>query len=196
MKIAVILGSARNGRMGERVSKWVLGAVEKLDNTEFKLMDLAEYDLPFMREPLPPRYNPNREVSETIQKWLDDIAWADAYVFITPEYNRALPAELKNAIDTIGHEGDKKPAAIVSYSGTPTGGIVAQQQLRTAVNQIEMMPIQAFVVVPFVQEVFNEDGSLSEQTLASGHSPDSMLTGALEQLQWYADALTAARQNS
>lgn len=196
MKIAVVLGSARDGRMGERVGNWVTNALDKLNNIEFKLLDIAEYDLPFMREAMPPRYNPNRQVDENVVRWLNDIAWADAYIFITPEYNRALPAELKNAIDTIGHEGDRKPAAFVSYSGTPTGGLAAQQMLRNVVNQIEITPIQAFVVIPFVGETLNEDGSLSEQTIASGHSPESMLHGALEQLLWYANALKVARESN
>lgn len=196
MKIAVVLGSARDGRMGERVGNWVTDALDKLDNVEFKLLDIAEYDLPFMREAMPPRYNPNRQIGENVQRWLNDIAWADAYIFITPEYNRALPAELKNAIDTIGHEGDRKPAGFVSYSGTPTGGLAAQQMLRNVVNQIEIMPIQAFVTIPFVGEVLNEDGSLTEQTIASGHSPASMLNGAIEQLLWYSRALKVARESN
>ena len=194
MKIAVILGSARDGRLGERVSRWVMDAVAELKETEVKLFDITDYNLPFMREAIPPRYNPQRDVSENVQRWLNDIAWADAYVFITPEYNRSFPAELKNAIDTIGHEGDKKPAGFVSYSATPTGGLAAQQGLRTVVNQIEMMPIQAFVTVPFAQEVFNEDGSFTDAALVSGHTPDSMLQGALEQLVWYGNVLKAGRE--
>lgn len=195
MKIAVILGSARDGRMGERVGSWVANALDTFDTVEFKLLDVADYDLPFMRDAIAPRYNPNRQVGENVQRWLNDIAWADAYIFITPEYNRALPAELKNAVDTIGHEGDRKPAGFVSYSATPTGGLAAQQMLRNIVNQIEIMPIQAFVVIPFVGEVLNEDGTLTEQTIASGHSPGSMLSGAVEQLLWYANALKVARES-
>lgn len=195
MKIAVILGSARDGRMGERVGKWVLSTVEKLDNVEFKFMDISEYDLPFMREAISPRYNPNRQVEEKIAHWLEDLSWADAYLFITPEYNRSLPGELKNALDLIAHEGDRKPAGFVSYSGTPTGGLAAQQELRNAVNQLEMLPIPAFVAIPFVGEVFDEDGSLTEQVISNGHSPDSMLGSALEQLLWYGKALKVARES-
>jgi NAD(P)H-dependent FMN reductase len=196
MKIAVILGSARNGRMGERVSKWVLNAVDQIDTIEFKFMDVGEYDLPFMREAISPRYNPNRQVDDEVQRWLDDISWADGYVFITPEYNRALPGEFKNALDSIAHEGDRKPAAFVSYAGTPTAGLAAQQELRNVVNMLEIIPIPAFVAIPFVQEVFSEDGSLTEQAVSSGHSPDSMLADALDQLQWYTNALSVARQSN
>lgn len=195
MKIAVILGSARDSRVGARVGKWVLNTVQELEGVEAKFIDLVEYDLPFMRESMPPRYNPDRQVNENTQRWLDDLAWADGYVFITPEYNRALPGELKNALDLIGHQGDKKPAAFVSYSGTPTGGLVAQQQLRNVVNQLEMLPVPAYVAVPFAQEVFNEDGTLTDAVRAGGHSPESMLAGELEQLLWYTNALKVARES-
>jgi len=196
MKIAIILGSTREGRVGARVGKWVLSAVEQIEGVEAKFMDLIDYDLPFMREAVSPRYNPQRQVPESVQKWLNDIADVDGYIFITPEYNRAMPAELKNAIDTIGHEGDKKPAAFVSYSGTPSGGLAAQQELRNAVNMLEMTPVPAFVVVPFAGEVLNEDGALTDAVKASGHSPDSMLSGELEQLVWYIDALKTAREKA
>jgi NAD(P)H-dependent FMN reductase len=194
MKIAVILGSARDGRQGEKVSKWVVSSVQNLHSVELKVLDLKDYDLPFMREGIPPRYNPEREVSENVQQWLEDIAWADAYILVTPEYNRSVPAELKNALDTIGHEGDKKPAMIVSYSGTPTGGLAAQQEFRTILNHIEMIPVPAFVAIPLVQTVFNEDGTFTDAVKASGHSPDSMLKGALDDLLWYGRALKAARK--
>ena len=194
MKIAVILGSARDGRLGQRVGKWVLSATEKLDGVEATFMDLADYDLPFMRDAVSPRYSPERKVPEIVQKWLDDLADADGYIFITPEYNRAIPGELKNALDTIGHEADKKPAAFVSYSATPTGGLAAQQELRNIVNMLEMSPVPAFVAVPFAGEVFNEDGTITEATLATGHSPESMLQGELDQLVWYANALKVARE--
>lgn len=195
MKIAVVLGSTRDGRVGARVGKWVMNAVSDRD-TEVKSLDLAEYDLPFMREAISPRYNPNRTVAANTQRWLDDLAWADGYIFVTPEYNRSIPGELKNAIDLIAHEGDKKPAAIVSYSGTPTGGLAAQQDLRNALNQLDMLPVPSVVAVPFAQEVFNEDGTLSAATLASGHSPDSVLQDEVDQLLWYADALKTAREKA
>jgi NAD(P)H-dependent FMN reductase len=197
MKVAVILGSTRDGRLGDRVAKWVMNtANEHHEDNEAKLLDLLDYDLPFFREPGSPRYTPDRKVSDKVKHWLDDIAAADAYIFVTPEYNRSFPGELKNAIDTIAHEADKKPAAIVSYSATPTGGLAAQEALRQVINFIEMIPIPSVVTVPHAGDAFDENGQPSEAFKANQYGPHGALQSALVELKWYSDALAAARQSS
>src|SRR6266496_4644729 len=143
MKLAIILGSARAGRLGERVAHWVVATAKEQASIDATLLDLHDFNLPFMREAHSPRYNSDRRPVGDVKRWLDTIAAADAYVFITPEYNRGYPGELKNALDTIGHEADKKPAAIISYSSGPTGGLAAQQALRPVVNALDMSPIPA-----------------------------------------------------
>jgi NAD(P)H-dependent FMN reductase len=194
MKVAVILGSTREGRLGDRVAKWVMSvANEHHEDSNATLLDLLDYNLPFMREPGSPRYTPDRQVGDNVKRWLNDIAAADAYIFVTPEYNRSFPGELKNAIDTIAHEADKKPAAIVSYSATPTGGLAAQEALRQVINFIEMIPTPSVVAVPHAGDAFDEAGTPSEAFAANQFGPHSALQSALAELKWYSDALAAAR---
>src|ERR1035438_10542452 len=98
MKIQIILGSTRPGRVVERVGKWVAAAAQEVEGFEVEVVDLADYDLPFFDEPISPRYNPDRKLSPAVQRWIAKLSEADGYVFVTPEYNHSITGVLKNAI--------------------------------------------------------------------------------------------------
>src|SRR5689334_3056196 len=94
--------------------------------------------MPLFDEPLSPLANPDRRPSTAVRAWLAAMAAADAYVFVTPEYNHAPPAALKNALDFLATEAAGKPA---SYSTTAHGGTLAGQQLRLALAKAGMLPL-------------------------------------------------------
>jgi NAD(P)H-dependent FMN reductase len=196
MRIAIILGSTRVGRVGQRVARWVESTAREKIHEDIALLDLLDFELPFLREAGPPRYTPDRKPSPKVQPWLDAIAAADGYIIVTPEYNRSFPGELKNALDTIGHEADRKPAAIISYSGTPTGGLAAQEALRPVINFIEMIPTPAVLAIPNAQLQVNEDGTLSSEAVSGPRSLQGGLDALLQELIWYAVALKTARERS
>jgi NAD(P)H-dependent FMN reductase len=90
MKIGIVLGSSRAERLGERACPFVMACADRMPEAEFALFDLAAYKLPFFDEAIPPWNNPARQAEPNVQCWLDDMAWADGYLFVVPEYNTGL----------------------------------------------------------------------------------------------------------
>ena len=98
LKVAVILGSTRPGRNGEAVAQWVYETAKKRSNdAEFEYVDIKDFDLPLLDEPVPPSQGQyNKDHTKT---WSAKIESFDAFIFVTPEYNHGIPGALKNAID-------------------------------------------------------------------------------------------------
>lgn len=186
MNIAVILGSTRNGRVGERVAKWAASEAQKDPGNKVEILDLKDFGLPFFDEPMSPQYNPNRQPSAVVQKWLDKVAAADAYIVVTPEYNRSFPAVLKNALDYIAYEASGKPAAVVSYSGTPAGGEAAQVQLRPVLSAVKMLPTPTYVTVSTAHNTITEEGETAAEIAAMPYGPHTLVAAAIAELKQFA----------
>ena len=190
-KVAIIIGSTREGRVTDRLATWVAEEVKK--HAEHEIIDLKDYPLPFFDEAISPRYNPERTPSEAVQKWLNKIAEFDAYVLLTPEYNRATSGVLKNALDFVAYEMEQKPVALIGH-GT-TGGAQAVGNLRNALPGVGAVTIpQAIYFSHRVGEVISEDGLLHEEIAANPYGPQTALASQAEQLVWFADALSAAKK--
>jgi len=129
MTISVIIGSTRQGRFSEKPAQWILQQLHKREGIEARLLDLREFPMPFFDQPMPPAM-PGRPPyeHEVVKKWTAQIAASDAFVFVTPEYNYGTSAVLKNAIDWVHPEWNRKAAAFVSYGSAM--GARAVQQLR------------------------------------------------------------------
>ena len=191
MKLAIVVGSTREGRQTLKQAKWVLKTAKQNEDTEAELVDLANYPMPFMDEPISPRYNQNRQIDPRAKKFLDKINEFDAYVFVTPEYNHSIPAVLKNAFDYITWELQRKPAAIVSH-GT-VGGARAAMHLKEIISEARAVPIPSFVAFPHMSDNIDEEGKLNEELLANPYGPQATLENMLDELEWYSDALATAR---
>jgi NAD(P)H-dependent FMN reductase len=153
----IVIGSTRPGRVGEPVAAWFAERAERHGGFEVDVADLAELDLPLLDEPKHPRL---REYSKDhTRAWSANVEAADAFVFVTSEYNYGYPAALKNAIDYLHHEWQYKPAAFVSYGGV-AAGTRAVQQLKQVVSALKMVTITESVNIPFVQQ-FLDDGVIS-----------------------------------
>jgi NAD(P)H-dependent FMN reductase len=114
-RILLILGSTREGRVGERVALWLLRQLDGQQAAAFELVDLRDYPLPIYERPSGERRG------ATVQRWADKVAAADGYVVVTPEYNHGYPAALKSALDHASDEWNRKPVAFVSYGGHAAG---------------------------------------------------------------------------
>jgi NAD(P)H-dependent FMN reductase len=191
MKLAVIVGSTRQGRQTLKQAKWVAKTAAKIDGVEVSVLDLADYPMPFFEEAASPRYNPNREIHEVAKKWLNDLAAADAYVVVTPEYNHSIPGVLKNAFDYLDWQLVKKPAAIVSHGSV--GGARAAMHLKEILSEGKAVPIPSFVAFHGVSEDISDEGAVSDGLLANPYGPQGALDGLLTELKWYSDALAEAR---
>jgi NAD(P)H-dependent FMN reductase len=192
MKLQVIVGSTRPGRVSPRVAAWVANVAKNLPDTTVEVVDLADYQLPYLDEPISPQYNPNRQPSPEAKKWLNKIAEADAYVLVTPEYNRSYSAVLKNALDYIDFQFAKKPVALVAHGST--GGAQAVSHLRGVLPGLKSFTTPtATYIVGRAGEMIDENGQLHAELKSSPMSPQAALQGTLDELKWYSDALSVAR---
>ncbi|HET9850375.1 MAG TPA: NAD(P)H-dependent oxidoreductase [Candidatus Saccharimonadales bacterium] len=191
MKLLIIIGSTRPGRLTERLAKWVEASAKKLPEIDAELVDLADYPLPFMNEPRSPRFNPERHLPPEIQKWVQKMAEGDAYIFVTPEYNHSIPGVLKNTLDFITWELVKKPATIVSH-GT-VGGARATMHLKEILSESRAAIIPTQVAVAGLGDKIDEAGQLSTEQKTLEYGPQTALDNMLGELSWYGQALSAAR---
>lgn len=192
MKLAVIVGTTRQGRQTLKQAKWVVNEAKAVDGVEVELLDLADYPMPFFEEPASPRFNPDRKPEGNVKKWLDKLESKDAYIFVTPEYNHSIPGVLKNAFDYIDWQLNHKPATVVSH-GT-VGGARATMHLKEIISESKAVPIQNAVAFHGLSEGVDEDGKLSAELAANPYGPQTAIRAMLSELKWYSDALATARQ--
>lgn len=158
-KIQIILGTTRDGRNGSKVSSWVMNYLStlKTKDVEFELVDLLDWDLPFVHYHMPPLMG--EYPKGKVQDWANKIAEADGYLIVTPEYNHGYPAVLKNALDLINKEWNGKPVAFVSY-GAAAGGVRAVEQLIQVVVELRMHPLKDQVNIQNIWAAFDEEGKV------------------------------------
>src|SRR5579884_2875401 len=157
-RLLVIIGSTRPGRAGRPIGSWFAERVRRHGGFQLDVADLAEIDLPLLDEPEHPRFG--RYTHQHTRDWSARVDRADAIVFVTPEYNYGYPAAVKNAIDYLHREWADKPVGFVSYGGV-AAGTRAVQQLKQVVTALAMMPTQASVNIPFVQQFLGDDGAIT-----------------------------------
>src|SRR5207302_5173791 len=151
LKIAIILGSTRPGRNGEAVAKWVREIAKKRTGAEFELVDIKDFNLPLLDEPMPPMKG---QYSKPHTKaWAAKIGSFDGYVFVTPEYNHGVPGALKNAIDFLFREWNDKAAGFVSYGGA--GGARAVEQLRLVLAEVHIATVRNQVLLSMFTDFEN-----------------------------------------
>jgi NAD(P)H-dependent FMN reductase len=142
-RIGIIIGSTRPGRNGEQVARWVLEVARQRTDAAFELVDIAEYELPLLDEPLPPSMG--QYTKPHTKKWAATIEALDGFVFVTPEYNHGPSGALKNAIDYLYREWHNKAAGFVSYGGA--GGARAVEQLRLVMGELMVADVRAQVLL-------------------------------------------------
>ncbi len=138
LKIAVILGSTREGRNGAAVADWVLQQAAARTGADYELVDLRDYPMPFFEAPVSPAYVPPTDPA--VLRWAAKMAEFDGYVFVTPEYNHSFSAVLKNALDSIYSEFNNKAAAFVSYGAFQ--GARAVEQLRLVASELQLAHVR------------------------------------------------------
>ncbi|MDX2847952.1 NAD(P)H-dependent oxidoreductase [Streptomyces sp. PA03-3a] len=147
-RIAVILGSTRPGRIGAGVAQWVYENAALRDDAEYELVDVADYALPLLDEPVPPsmgRYSRPHTFA-----WAEKIASFDGYVFVTAEYNHSIPGALKNAIDYLFAEWNHKAAGFVAYGSA--GGTRAVEHLRLVMAELRVATVRAQVALSLFRD--------------------------------------------
>lgn len=132
LKIGIILGSTRQGRVSPQVGDWVKGIADKRGDADYEIVDIANFNLPFVfttagEEP-------------GIKAWSEKLTSLDGFVFIVQEYNHSITGALKNALDTARDEWNNKAAGIVSYGST--GGARAAEHLRGICGELQIADVR------------------------------------------------------
>ncbi|MEH1165480.1 NAD(P)H-dependent oxidoreductase [Micromonospora sp. CPCC 205539] len=174
LRIAVIIGSTREGRAGDRVARWFVDQVERHDDLAVTVVDLTEYDFPtsYPAEP-----------TASIRAFVREVGRADGFVVVTPEYNHSFPAPLKQAIDYAYDEWQAKPVGFVSY-GCGSTGLHAVDQLRTVFTALHAMTVRDVVGIDLLG---GEPSALGADELCRDTSV------LLDQLRWWGLALRDGR---
>ncbi len=141
LRIGIIIGSTRPGRKGEVVARWALEIAKQRSDAEFELVDIRDYELPLLDEPIPAMMG--QYAHEHTRRWSARIASFDAYVFVTPEYNHGIAGALKNAIDFLYAEWVNKAAGFISYGGA--SGTRAVEHLRLVMAELQVATVRAQV---------------------------------------------------
>jgi NAD(P)H-dependent FMN reductase len=183
IRIGIILGSTRPNRNGEQVAAWVLANASQRSDAEFALIDLRDYDLPLLDEPIPPAAGQPYQHEHT-KRWSETIAAFDGFIFVTPEYNHSVPGALKNAIDFLYHEWTNKAVGIVSYGSS--GGARAAEALRLIAGELQMADVRQQVLFSLMTEFENY----------SVFRPADYQVGMLNTLLAWTNALTPLRTAS
>lgn len=181
--VPVVIGSIRLGRNTPRLARLLESKLRERADTTPELIDLAEYDLPMLRERL--RYL--EDPPDALVRLGEHMRRADALVIVSPEYNKGYPAALKNALDALGSELRRKPVGIACHSTGAFGGSVVLQRLRPVLMNLGAVPIPASMTIPHIATAIAEDGT--PQVDEHGGRAERFL----DELAWYGRALKAAR---
>lgn len=178
IRLAVIVGSTREGRFGPTVARWFAAQAEQRDDMAVDLIDLADVGLPSV---YPRQFGPAE------QAFVDRIGEADAIVVVTPEYNHGYPASLKQAIDVPHGQWQAKPVGFVSYGGM-AGGLRAVEQLRQVFAELHAVTVRDTVSFHNFHQLFDDAGEPVDP-----EGPEAAAKVMLDQLAWWASALRTAR---
>lgn len=177
LRVALVIGSVREGRLGSSVARWAATHADRRADLEIDVVDLRDLDLPAH---LPDDPTPGQ------QEWAERVGRADAFLIVTPEYNRGIPASLKHAIDAVREEWYAKPAAVVAYGGQARG-LRAAEQLRLVLGELHVNVLRDVVCLGIA------DGALDESGWVRGPGAVRALETALDRLAWWGAALRTAR---
>ena len=186
-KIAVIIGSTRAGRFADKPARWIHDIASQRDDIEVELIDLRDYPMPFFDEVASNAWAPSQ--NEVAQRWQKKVAQFDGYIFVTAEYNRSIPAVLKNALDYAYPEWNRKPAAVVGYGSV--GAARAVEQLRLMAIELQMAPTRTGVHIQGADfmAVWQNGKEIAELPYLQQNATDM-----LDQLVWWTKALKTARE--
>ena len=184
LNVGIIIGSTRPGRKAEGVARWVHAIASKRSDASYEVVDIADYNLPHLDEPMPPsmiQYSkPHTKV------WAKKIESLDAFVFVTPEYNHSTSGALKNAIDFLFREWNDKAAGFVGYGAA--GGTRAVEHLRLVLGELKVADVRAQVALSLFTDF--------EQFTHFKPSPhqEGSVNAMLDDLLPWAEALRDLRQ--
>jgi NAD(P)H-dependent FMN reductase len=191
-RLQIIVGSTRPGRFADKPLAWMVDRLSGREEFELDVLDLRDYPLPYFDSPMSPvrtqRDYPNEAVA-ALGKRFDS---ADGFIALTSEYNHGYPASLKNAMDYVFPEFNRKPMAFVGYGNV--GGARAIEQLRLVAVEFEMAPLRHAVHI--LPSIMLPAMTADEFSISLFESLDERLEMLIKDLTWWTTALKVAREAS
>lgn len=184
LAIQVIVGSVREGRMALPVAHWVMEQAGGRAGLACELVDLKEWDLPFYWHAKPPAMGGYADPLQ--QRWAAKVDAADGYILVAPEYNHGASAVLKNALDTVYAEWNRKPVAFVAYGGM--GGARSVEQLTMVARELQMAPLEGSLHLQGIWQRREGDRFLADDR------ENQRLGHLFDELGWWGRALKAGRE--
>lgn len=189
LKIAIVLGSTRQGRKGDAVADWVLDRAALRTAADYELLDLRDHPLPFFDAPVSPAWM--APTDPAVVRWAETVAAFDGFVFVTPEYNHAYSAVLKNALDSIYGEFNNKAAAFVSYGSY--SGARAVEQLRLVASELQLAHVRQQVGFSLFTD-FTDFGTPAAR-FTPGEQHDATVETLFDQLESWAGGMRSIRES-
>ncbi|MBN2876466.1 MAG: NAD(P)H-dependent oxidoreductase [Bacilli bacterium] len=177
LRIAIILGSTREGRVGASVGNWVKDHLQTEEGIVYEIIDLRDYPLPFL--------GTSKDMTEVV-KWNNTLSKYDGFIFITAEYNHSIPAVLKNALDSAKEVWFNKASGVISYGSS--NGARAAEHLRSILTELRVANVRTQVMFSLFED-FNEEG------FSPRNIHQSNLDEMSQQLIFWANALKTLRTN-
>jgi NAD(P)H-dependent FMN reductase len=185
LNLAIILGSVRRDRIGLRVARYAVAALQGRGH-QVTLVDPVEYPLPLLDRMY--KEYAQGQAPDVLERLAEVIRRADGYVIVSAEYNHSIPPALSNLLDHFLEEYFFKPSAIICYSAGAFGGVRAAMQLRAMLAEMGMSSIPSLLPMPQASELLDQDGR------PTGDRPGDAADHFFDELEWYAESLRAARQ--
>jgi len=187
-KLKIISSTVRPGRKGPVIAKWIAETAARHGGFDVEVLDLGELNLPVMNEAVHPVMKQYEH--EYTKQWSAKIEEADAFIFVTAEYDYSYPASLKNALEYLVHEWAYKPSGLVSYSIGAFAGVRAVMSLKTDLLSLKNIALAEGVNIPSYNQFINEDGEFIPNELLT-RSAGVMLT----QLTRWAKGMKAIKED-
>lgn len=181
VNIPILLGTNRKLRRSVFPARWLLGEIQKRDDINSRLFDVADFELP--------RDDYGQEIKDQFPEWRDAIVAADGLIIVTPEYNHGYPGALKAVLDLLLREYVHKAVAMVGVSAGPWGGTRVIEAMVPAVRELGLAVTFADLNFPHVQKVFSDSGQLLDPAF------EKRAKDFLDELVWMARALKWGRAN-
>ncbi len=183
LHLQVILGSVREGRRSGPVAQWACERASTRAGVTVELIDLKEWNLPIFSLA---RFPSQGDYEDPLQqRWADTVKRADGYLFVVSEYNHGITAALKNALDYLYAEWNRKPASFVAFGNAE--GARAVQQLKLVLNELEIAPLPTAVHLRGVAQ------KIANGTFAADDAEEKRFGTMFDEWLWWAKALRAAR---
>ncbi|MCC7251215.1 NAD(P)H-dependent oxidoreductase [Hyphomicrobium sp.] len=185
--IAIVVSTTRQGRFGDTPTAWIADIASRRGDATFEVVDLRDYPMPFFEQKIPLIYAPVE--NDVARQWAAKMASFDGYIFVTAEYNHSITGVLKNALDHLYEEPQRKPATFVGYGGT--GAARAIEHLRNILAELHVATLKHAVHIGMVEMI----GMLREgkQMTDYPHLEQSAVP-MLDDLVWWTVALKQARE--